>query len=326
MHLRSAGPRTEAIVFMQKSAAAPTKASGLRPMDLLAVLLLTGCCASWGLNQVAMKVTNDGIPPLFQAGLRSVVAALLIWVWAAWRGIPLFGRDGTLWPGILSGVLFSGNFMFIGPGLSLTEASRGVLFLYTAPFFVAIGAHYLLAGDRLTLLKVLGLISAFAGLVVSVSDRLGSSGAASSMIGDVYCLIAGFFWAATTLVIRATSLRSISPEKNLFYELMVSVPLLFGASLVFGEQLVFNLTPVVVWSFVYTSVLVVFISYAVWFWLLNTYPASQVSVFTFLAPIFAVMAGHLLLAEPVTWRLGAALVLVALGIYLVNRTPGRVTA
>ena len=270
-----------------------------------------------------MKVANDGITPVFQASLRSAIAAVLIWLWCAWRGIPLFARDGTLVPGIVSGLLFSANFMFIGPGLSLTEASRGVLFLYTAPFFVAIGAHYLLPGDRLSLLKVVGLLAAFAGLVISVSDQLVLSGVGASMTGDFYCLVAGFFWAATTLVIRATVLRTISAEKNLFYELVVSAPILLVASWSAGEAGIVHLSPLIVWSFLYTTVIVVFISYAVWFWLLNTYPASQVSVFTFLGPIFAVAAGHFLLGEQITWRLGAALALVALGIYLVNKPQPR---
>ena len=314
--------------MQQKSDAAPAPVAppGLRPIDLIAVVGLVGCCMSWGLNQVAMKVANDGITPLFQASLRSAIAALLIWAWTSWRGIPLFARDGTLWPGIVSGLLFSLNFMFIGPGLSLTEASRGVLFLYTAPFFVAIGAHYLLPGDRLSLLKVVGLLAAFAGLMVSLSDRLDGSATGANLRGDLFCLAAGFFWAATTLVIRATKLKWISPEKNLFYELVVSAPILLLASWYWGEQGIVDLSPIIVWSFLYTTVVVVFISYAVWFWLLNTYPASQVSVFTFLGPIFAVIAGYLLLNEPVTWRLGVALVLVALGIYLVNKPAARAKA
>ena len=294
-----------------------------RPIDLLAVVALVGCCAAWGLNQVAMKVANDGITPLFQAGVRSVIAAALVWAWTRWRGMSLFERDGTLWPGIVSGLLFALNFMFIGPGLSLTEASRGVLFLYTAPFFVAIGAHFLLPGDRLSILKVVGLLAAFGGLMVSLGDRMGDGGTAASLRGDMFCLAAGFFWAATTLVVRATSLRSIAPEKNLFYELVVSVPVLFIASWYIGEAGIVSLAPVVVWSFLYSTIVVVFISYAVWFWLLQTYPASQVSVFTFLGPIFAVIAGFLLLSEPVTWRLALALALVAFGIYLVNRPPVR---
>lgn len=304
-------------------AALRTQHPGLRPIDLIAVVGLVGCCMTWGFNQVAMKVANDGITPLFQASLRGFIAAILIWAWSLFRGIPLFARDGTLWPGLLTGTLFTLNFMFIGPGLTLTEASRGVLFLYTAPFFVAIGAHFLLPGDRLSVPKVIGLLAAFGGLMVSLSDRLGAGVVPASLRGDLYCLAAGFFWACTTLVIRATKLRYISPEKNLFYELVVSAPVLFLASKYYGEAGIVALTPVVVWSFLYTTVVVVFISYAVWFWLLNTYPASQVSVFTFLAPIFAVIAGYLLLSEPITWRLGLAMLLVALGIYLVNRPQSR---
>lgn len=288
-------------------------------MDLIAVTCLVACCLSWGLNQVAMKVTNDGITPLYQASARCTIAAGLIWLWCACRGIPLFARDGTLVPGIASGLLFAVNFMFIGPGLSLTEASRGVLFLYTAPFFVAIGAHFLLPGDRLSVLKIVGLLAAFAGLAVGLSDRLTVTGTAASLRGDFYCLLAGLFWGLTTLVVRATSLRGISAEKNLFYELVVAAPLLSIAAWVVGEQGIVSLSPLIVGSFLYTTIVVVFVSYAVWFWLLNTYPASQVSVFSFLAPIFAVAAGHLLLDEPVTWRLAVALILVALGIYLVNR-------
>lgn len=305
--------------MQEKTDAVPVAAAkrGARPIDAIAIIGLVGCCMTWGLNQVAMKVANHGITPLFQAGLRSAMAAVLIWLWAWSRGLAMFGRDGTLRWGIVSGVLFSLNFMFIGPGLALTEASRGVLFLYTAPFFVAIGAHYLLPGDRLSLLKIFGLVAAFAGLMVSLSDRLG--GGTASLTGDFYCLASGFFWAMTTLVIRATTLRFISPEKNLFYELVVSTPLLLLASLYYGEAGIIDLSPPVLLSFFYTTVIVVFISYAVWFWLLNTYPASQVSVFTFLGPIFAVIAGHLILAEPVTWRLGVALVLVAFGIFLVNK-------
>ena len=156
--------------MQEKTDAVPVAAAkrGARPIDAIAIIGLVGCCMTWGLNQVAMKVANHGITPLFQAGLRSAMAAVLIWLWAWSRGLAIFGRDGTLRWGIVYGVLFSLNFMFIGPGLALTEASRGVLFLYTAPFFVAIGAHYLLPGDRLSLLKFFGLVAAFPGLIVGL--------------------------------------------------------------------------------------------------------------------------------------------------------------
>lgn len=300
----------------------PNVAPTVRTLDALGMSALLLCCAIWGVNQVALKLANEGISPLLQASIRGVLAAVLIWLWSAARGVRLFKRDRTLWVGIASGLTFTANFLFIGPGLSLTEASRGVLFLYTAPFFVALGAHFLIPGDRLTRAKSLGLLLAFAGLIVSVSERIGESGQAASLQGDLYCLIAGASWAATTLIVRASALRAIVPERNMLYQLIVSAPLLAIASVYFGEPGIIDLSPTVLAWFAYTVVIVVFFSYTLWFWLLNTYLATQVSVFTFLAPIFAVLAGYLLLGEPVTPRLALAMVLVAGGIYLVNK-PAR---
>jgi drug/metabolite transporter (DMT)-like permease len=291
----------------------------VRPIDRIAVGGLLLCCAIWGVNQVAIKIVNDWIPPLLQAGIRSVLSGALIWLWAQMRGIALFGRDGTLWPGVAAGALFAGNFICVGPGLSLTDASRGVLFLYAAPFFVAIGAHLLIPGERLTLAKVAGLILAFAGLVVMVGDRLSDGSSGASLIGDALCLAAGFFWACTTLVIRATALRTVSAEKSLFYQLAVSAPILFAGSMVVAEPAIGRMPPDIVAWFAYTVVVVVFFSYVLWFWILKTYPAAEVSAFTFLGPIFAVAAGHLILGEAVTWRHGAALALIALGLWIINR-------
>jgi drug/metabolite transporter (DMT)-like permease len=313
----------------QAAAAKHGCASRLRPIDLTAVVCLTLCCAVWGLNQVAMKVTNAGISPLFQAGLRSGLAAVLVWLWATWRGICLFKADGSLWPGLTVGALFAGNFMFIGPGLGLTNASRGVLFLYAAPFMVAFGAHYLIAGERLTAMKLLGLTAAFSGLLLSGFGRDGSSGSLSpgqaappaQLIGDLYCFVAAAFWAATTLVVRTTGLRLIPPEKTLFYQLVVATPLLFAGAWVIGETGITQTPPLILGAFAFSTIVVVFVSYAVWFWLLQTYPAADVSVFTFLAPVFGVFAGHVLLAEPVGLTLAGALALVALGIALVTWSP-----
>lgn len=294
----------------------------IRAIDGVAVAGLLFCCTTWGVNQVAMKFVNSGISPWFQAGLRSILCALLVALWCQVRGIRMFDRDGTVWLGVVIGLTFALNFVCLMPGLTLTDASRGVLFLYSAPVFVAVGAHFMLPGERLSVMRLAGLACAMAGLAVAMSEQ--SAGVVkSSMLGDLLCLGAGFFWALTTLVLRATRLRTISPERTLLYQLVFSAPLLLGLSFALGEPGIIDPSPAVLWAFAYTVVVVVFISYIVWFWMLSNYPAAQVSVFTFLAPIFGVLAGNLLLDEPLTVRLGLALALVAVGIYLVNRQPRR---
>lgn len=286
-------------------------------LDARAVLILLACCACWGVNQVAIKVANAGIPPLLQVGVRSLLAGALVFAWAAARGIKLFERDGTLWPGIWAGILFGAEFLLIYVGLGFTTASRGVVFLYLAPFLVAFGAHYLIPGDRLTAIKVLGLAAALLGLAVAMREGLFEPGR-PTLTGDLLCLLAAVLWGATTVLIRATALRSAAPEKTLLYQLAVSGIVLPPLSWLAGEPGVSLSVPVLV-AFAYTFVIVAFVSYVAWFWLVRTYPPSRVSAFTFLSPVFGVMAGGLMPGEAFTASLAAALALVAFGIYLVNR-------
>jgi drug/metabolite transporter (DMT)-like permease len=294
--------------------------AGLRPIDAIAALAIVACCASWGVNQVAIKVANEGIPPLLQAGLRSLLSGLLLLGWAGWRGIPLFRRDGTLTAGLMIGVLFTVDFLLLYPALSLTSASHGVLFLYAMPLFVALGAHVFVPGDRLTGARLCGLAVAFVGLGVALSDQpSGASAGPNPLLGDLMCVGAAASWAASTILLRTTSLKAVSAEKSLFYQLAVSAPLLAAASLLAGEPAPSFTDPAVMLAFAYTIAVVAFASYVAWFWLLTRHSPSAVSSFTFLTPIFGAVAGATLLGEPLTPTLLTALALVAAGIYLVSR-------
>jgi drug/metabolite transporter (DMT)-like permease len=287
-------------------------------LDSAAALILLLVCAAWGLNQVAVKVTNAGISPVLQVGLRSVGSAILVLIWSRARGVPLAARDGTLGYGLAAGLLFTVEFVLIYVGLTLTTASRGVIFLYTAPFVVAVGAHLFVPGDRLTRLKLVGLLAAFGGLVIAFAEglRLPSH---RELLGDLLCLAAAVLWGATTVLIKASPLVRVRAEKTLLYQLGVSALTLPVASLLLGEPGVFRPTPLVLSAFAYQTVVVAFASYVTWFWLITRYPASSLAAFSFLTPVFGVMFGGLLLGEPITPALVASVALLAAGIYLVNR-------
>jgi len=287
-------------------------------LDGRAMLVVTLCCACWGINQVAIKIANAGISPMLQVGLRSLLAGALVFAWSAARGIRLFERDRTLWPGIAAGLLFGGEFVALYFGLGLTTASRAVVLLYLAPFVVAFGAHFLIPGDRLTLPKLAGLTAALAGLAAAMGEGLAAPGR-PTLAGDLLALAAAVMWGATTVLIRASALRSATPEKTLLYQLAVSGVVLPPLSWLIGEPGIVDLSLPVLVAFAYTFTIVAFASYVAWFWLVRNYPPTRVSAFTFLSPVFGVMAGSLMLAEPFTPSLAAALGLIAFGIYLVNR-------
>jgi drug/metabolite transporter (DMT)-like permease len=273
---------------------------------------------SWGFNNVAIKLAIHDIPPLIQSSARSVIAAILVGAWTQARGIPLFKRDGTLRAGILAGVLFALEFLLIYRGLVWTTATRGVLFLYLAPFFVVIGSRWLVPGDHFHLSQWLGLLLSFVGIVIAFG--LPTPAADSrQVLGDLMLVGGAAAWAATTLIIKASALNRISAEKTLLYQLVVSAPLLGLAAIIFRERITAMPSAVAFGAFAYQTIYVVSITFTIWFVLVVRYSAARLSVFTFLAPLFGVAAGHLVLGEPLTPAFAVAVALVAAGLLLVNR-------
>jgi drug/metabolite transporter (DMT)-like permease len=273
---------------------------------------------AWGFNQVTIKASLAGVSPLFGAGLRSLGAALLLWLWCRLRGEALFVRDGTGRHGLLTGALFAAEFLCIYAGLAFTTASRSVIFLYSAPFFVAVGAHWLIPGERLTAARLSGLMIAFVGLCLAFADGLALP-SRRALLGDGIELMGGFMWGATTVAVKMRSDLRLTPQRTLFYQLAVSAAVLLGLSVALGESGLTRPTPAVLAALGYQIVVVAFVSYLIWFWLLQRYPASGLASFSFWTPIFGVLAGWLVMGDPLTGHLGVAALLIALGIYLVNR-------
>lgn len=289
-------------------------------LDTLAISLLLACCLFWGFQQVLVKATLPEVAPAFQAAIRFAGATVLLGLWCAWRGVKLFSADGSLRAGLLAGLLFAGEFACLYVGLQYTSASRLTVFLYTSPFWVAALLPIWVKSETLRPLQWVGLACAFAAVAFALREGFSAAGA-PTWVGDVMALVAGMLWGLTTVVIRASSLARVSPEKLLFYQVAVSTVTLPLLSLALGERWSWSFSPFALTSLVLQTVVGAFASYLAWMWMLGRYPATKISVFVFLTPLFALLFGALWLHEAATPSLLAALVLVALGIVLVNRKP-----
>lgn len=289
-------------------------------LDTLAIALLLACCLFWGFRQVLVKVTLAEVAPVFQASLRFAGATLLLWLWCRWRSVKLFAADGSLPAGLLAGGLFAAEFACIFIGLQYTSASLLTAFLYTSPFWVAALLPLWVASEKLRKLQWAGLACAFAAVAFTLRESF-IAGTAATWPGDLLALLAGMFWGLTTVLIRASSLARLAAEKLLFYQVAVSTLALPGLSLALGEPWVWTFSPFALGSLLLQTVVGAFASYLAWVWMLVRYPATKISVFVFLTPLFALLFGALWLGEAVTPSLVAALVLVAAGIVLVNRRP-----
>lgn len=289
-------------------------------LDTLSISLLLACCLFWGFQQVLVKATLVEVAPAFQAAIRFAGATLLLWLWCAWRGVKLFSADGSLRAGLLAGSLFAGEFACLYVGLQYTSASRLTVFLYTSPFWVAALLPIWVKSETLRPVQWVGLACAFAAVAFALREGFSAAGA-PTWVGDVMALVAGMLWGLTTVVIRASSLARVSPEKLLFYQVAVSTVTLPLLSLALGERWSWHFSPFAVTSLLLQTVVGAFASYLAWMWMLGRYPATKISVFVFLTPLFALLFGALWLQETVTPSLLAALGLVAAGIVLVNRKP-----
>lgn len=290
-------------------------------LDGLAIGLLLVCSMFWGFQQVLVKATIVEIPPIFQAAIRFTLATLLLFVWCRWRGVTLFGPDGSLVYGLLAGGLFALEFACLYIGLQFSAASRLTVFLYTAPFWVAVLLPFWVKSEQLHKWQWIGLALAFVAVLFALRDGLGQGSAPQQWLGDLLALAAGLAWGLTTVVIRTTRLTRVSPEKLLFYQLGVSAVLMPALSSVLGEHWDWQFNHFAITSLVLQTVVGAFASYLAWMWMLGRYPATKISVFAFLTPVFALLFGALWLGEPVTPTLLASLGLVAAGIVLVNRKP-----
>jgi drug/metabolite transporter (DMT)-like permease len=294
----------------------PAVAQERKALDANAYALMLALTMLWGFQQVTIKWISAEVSFVMQAAIRSMLASVLLFVWARTRGIALFTRDGTLGAGLAAGVLFAGEFVFIYGGLAYTNASRMSVFIYLTPALTALGLHFFVRGERLAPLQWVGVAVAFAGLFLAFAEGFFSG--QRTWLGDLCGIIAAVLWAATTVLIRATRLGHATATKTLFYQLAVSALVLPIASLLMGERGVVSLSAIALASLAFQGVIVAFASYLVWFWLLTRYLAGRLSVLSFLTPMFGVLCGVVFLSEPLTGTFAIAALLVAAGIVLVN--------
>ena len=298
------------------SSISETPSAGL-PLSPGAIALMLMLCLSWGFNQIAVKLVLADVPPMLQALARSAGALPVLLIIGFFRGVKFFERDGTLWAGVCNGVIFGIEFVLIYQGLLLTSASRAVVFLYTAPFFVALGSLVFL-GERLRPAQWAGLGLSFAGVALAIGVPQANVDS-SVLLGDLLIVAGGALWAATTVIVKATPLIRAPAEKGIGYQIAVSIPIFIFAAWFCDEKLTHVPSALSLSLLAYQAFWVVGLTFTLWFALVKAYSASTLSAFTFITPLFGVVASYFIMHDALTLAFGAAALLVIAGLYLVNK-------
>jgi drug/metabolite transporter (DMT)-like permease len=285
-----------------------------KALDPFAAALVFALCVVWGFNQVVAKLALPDVGPIAQTGARSAIGAICVIGYALATKRRIFEIDGTEAAGALAGALFTGEFIALYESLRFTTAARATVFIYAAPFFVALGAAFLLKDERLRPAQWAGLGLAFLGVACGLAGRTPGG----ALFGDALALLAAALWGATTLVIKATPLRRADPLKVLLYQIVFATLASPLVAFALGEAPPTHLGATSVAALLWQGVIVVGLSYALWFWTLTRYAAAELSAFTFISPLVGVFAGWLVFGETVSIGFSLAIALVLAGLALVN--------
>lgn len=279
------------------------------------MLVLTGI---WGVNAVSIKVLTAGVSPVMGATLRNGGALLLLGVYGLARGYSFRCPRAVLGHVAFSSVFFAAEFVMSYTGARLSNAGHFAIFLNTSPFVVAVGAHFLFPQDRFSVGKLLGLLGAFSGVVLLFSDSLRVH-PAEVWRGDALILGSAVMWGASTLYVKRFILGHITPFQLLFTRLLIATPLMLAFSRLVEPDPLAGFSSTSLLMLLYQSGAVVFFSYMMFIVLLTRYPPSSVQSFAFMTPVWGVLAGVVLLREPLSPAVLGSMALIGAGLWLVNR-------
>ena len=285
------------------------------PLDARAIALMVGICLVWGLQQAIMKSVASDVAPTMQLAIRFGFAALFFGVLVLRREGRRAFADGTLPSGLMLGLCFAVEFIFVGEALAHTTAAHTVVFLYSAPIFTALGLQ-MLPEERLSRGQWGGIALAFAGICVAFLGYSTRPGA-ELIAGDLLALLGGAAWGVGNIVLRRTRVGAAATTKIVCYQVATAAIVLFAFAHANGESHV-ALTGRALLALTFQTLVIAIATYQLWFWMLSHYLTSRLMLLSLLTPLFGVAAGAALLAEPVDARFGAGALLVLAGIVIVN--------
>ena len=289
-------------------------------VPLGAVLVSIGIHSLWGGNPVAVKFSLEAFPPLTTAFLRFAIGIACIALWARWRGVRLLPERGewrALW---IVAVLFAVQIALMNVGFDRTSGAMGSVLIATNPLYAVMFAHFVIAGDRMTAAKALGLLVAMAGtslaLLGDVDIGTLDAGAAGNWIVLSSAVMLGF-----RLSLSARFVRRIDPTKVALWQMVLSLPL-FGAGALLLEDIAWDRVGVApIAGLLYQGVVIAGVGFTVSYHLLKLYTPSVMMSFNFVSPVAGVLFSAWLLGDRIGALLLAGMALVAAGLYLVTRRP-----
>jgi len=272
----------------------------------------------WGGNPVAVKYSLLAFPPLWSAFFRFVIAIVCVVAWAKMTKVAMWPTAHEWRPLVLIGTLFTVQIAAMNIGFDLTTGSMGAVLIATNPIFAALFAHFLLAGDRLTAVKGIGLLVAFIGTALVFARGLGNLQLAHGIWGNVILLMSACLLGGR-LIVSAKVLQRIDSVRVVLWQMILSLPVFALGGYLFESIRWQHITWEPMAGLLYQGVVVAGLGFSVSFYLMKRYTPSVIVSFNFVSPIAGVLLSSWLLGDLITGHLWAGMLLVGTGLFLIAR-------
>ncbi|MFP6595629.1 MAG: DMT family transporter [Dehalococcoidia bacterium] len=271
----------------------------------------------WSGNSIAIKAGLDFAGPLRIGWMRFVAGALVTLVWAIYTKADLRIHRKEYVPLILLGLLFTVQLVFMNLGIKYTTAGHALSLNVTTSIWTVLLAHFFIPGDRLERGRFLGILVAYAGIIVISLDGLRSGVNRDILLGDGLSLISAFLLAARQ-IFAARLVEGIDPSKLLLTQFLMGTIFFIAMSAVFESE-PWSWAWELWTSLVYQGIVIAGFGFIASLWLITHYFPSRLAALGLISPISGILLAWAILGETPTSNLWAGAVLVMLGAGLAQR-------
>jgi drug/metabolite transporter (DMT)-like permease len=272
----------------------------------------------WGTTFLALSFGLDSLPPLFVSGGRQMISGILILLFCFYKGYRI-----PKWE-FLKQVFLSGFLMvmvsnsFVTWSLNYVSSGMATVLFTLAPVFIAVIAIFVLRTEKINRWIAIGLLMGLLGLVALSWSGIARPDRPSSPIGLAALLIGILGWSIGTIVSKKIS-EQISPFFIAGIQLFVFGLLMFAISFAVEDISMQSIQPKSLWAIGYLIVFDSIIGYGCYMYALSKVPATVASLYAYIAPVVAVLAGWSLRNEKITLVTVLSSILILTGVFIVEK-------
>ena len=271
-------------------------------------------CGIWGSTWLFIKLGLEDLPPLTFAGIRFVIACLLLFAFIRFRGVKLpTSKDDWLLLAITGVLSFTLNYGLLFWGEQFISSGLAAVLQATIPAFGLVIAHFYLPGERMTWARIFGVALGVCGVGIVFSNQLALSGG-KALAGCVALVFSSFFVAYSNVLVKARGKNlepSVIAAGQMFFGM---IPLLLVGIPLEGNPLKFHWTLMSVVAMFYLAIVGSVLAFLLYYWLVHNMDVTKSMLIALVTPVVAVVLGMIVLREQLNWRTIAGGVTIMLGI------------